>query len=466
CSTSRLNFKPVLRRNNMLAEVVEKLKKTELQAASPAHCYTGPGDVECDFCTGRKLKAIKSCLMCQASFCETHLKRHYEVPGLKKHKLVNAYSHLQEKICSQHDKAIEIYCHTDQSYICYMCKMHEHRGHDTVAAVAERSEKQVRKRNLLHSVHALSQASPPDSERIFNELNCSIEKKRCEVRDLIRDQEKAELSRAEGLLDQLKKEIADLKRRDTELEQLSHTEDHIQFLQVTNSVSATEEPTPPQVSIMTLHKKRLEEFWRVEFNKIPPQGKRSHPAVKHNDGNLYLLSDRVKKLTLDPNTAHHSLSLSEMNQLVTWSREVQPYSDHPERFDYWAQVLSKESVCGCCYWEVERISGEWVFISVSYKDISRKGQGNDCGFGFNSQSWSLVCSSTLSFCHNNFQIKIRDPPPTRIGVYVDHSAGILSFYRVSDTVTLLHTVHTTFTQPLYAGFWLASGSTVRLCDPK
>ncbi|XP_035381549.1 LOW QUALITY PROTEIN: tripartite motif-containing protein 16-like [Electrophorus electricus] len=482
----------------MLAEVVEKLKKTELQAASPAHCYTGPGDVECDFCTGRKLKAIKSCLMCQASFCETHLKRHYEVPGLKKHKLVNAYSHLQEKICSQHDKAIEIYCHTDQSYICYMCKMHEHRGHDTVAAVAERSEKQSglkeeqrkwqqeiqekekKVQELKQAVDTLkhsAQAAVEDSERIFNELNCSIEKKRCEVRDLIRDQEKAELSRAEGLLDQLKKEIADLKRRDTELEQLSHTEDHIQFLQSFQSLHVSSESEHShsiyvyqQLSFDEVNKslsdlkERLEEFWRVEFNKIPPQAAAVQiifSAKTREDFLKYFC-----QLTLDPNTAHHSLSLSEMNQLVTWSREVQPYSDHPERFDYWAQVLSKESVCGCCYWEVERISGEWVFISVSYKDISRKGQGNDCGFGFNSQSWSLVCSSTLSFCHNNFQIKIRDPPPTRIGVYVDHSAGILSFYRVSDTVTLLHTVHTTFTQPLYAGFWLASGSTVRLCDPK
>ncbi|XP_047676544.1 E3 ubiquitin/ISG15 ligase TRIM25-like [Tachysurus fulvidraco] len=146
CPQCRETFtpRPVLHRNNMLAEVVEKLKKTELQAASPAHWYAGPGDVECDSCTGRKHKAVKSCLICQASYCEDHLKPHYQSPAFKKHKLVEACEALQEKICSEHDKLMEIYCRTDQSLICYLCMMEEHKGHDTVSAKAERTKKQVR----------------------------------------------------------------------------------------------------------------------------------------------------------------------------------------------------------------------------------------------------------------------------------------------------------------------------------
>ncbi|XP_060769764.1 stonustoxin subunit beta-like [Neoarius graeffei] len=178
-------------------------------------------------------------------------------------------------------------------------------------------------------------------------------------------------------------------------------------------------------------------------------------------------------LTLDPNTAHRRLILSEKNRAVRVSEREQRYSDHPERFDYWCQVLCKESVCGRCYWEVEWSgAGGVVDISVSYKDISRKGPGNECGFGFNNQSWSLWCSSSssLSFWHNSIETDLRVPSPSRIGVYVDHSAGTLSFYSVSDTMKLLHRVHTTFTQTLYAGFgfglfWV-SGSTVRLCDPE
>uniref|UniRef100_A0A3B1KCA3 Uncharacterized protein n=1 Tax=Astyanax mexicanus TaxID=7994 RepID=A0A3B1KCA3_ASTMX len=450
CPQCRETFtpRPVLRRNNMLAEVVEKLKKnTELQAASPAPHYAGAGDVECDFCTGRKLRAIKTCLMCLASFCEAHLKPHYEVPALKKHKLV---TQLHGKICSQHDRLIEIYCRTDQSYICQLCAMEEHKDHNTISAKLERTikqnhlkeiheklqhkiqEKQKKLQELKQTVNTLKVRTDQTFDwRIFTELIRSIEKKRSEVTELIRDQEKAELSGAEELLEKLQQEMADLKRRHTELEQLSHTEDHIHFLQVRKSLSELKE--------------RLEEFCREEFKKIPPHGE------------SYFF-----RLTLDPNTAHRSLILSENDRMVERSKEDQPYSDHPERFKIHYQVLSKESVCGRCYWEAEWSGARYVYISVSYKEISRKGGGKKCWFGGNSESWSLQCYPSLSFYHNNIKTYLSAPPSSRIGVYVDHSAGLLSFYSVSDTMTLLYALNTTFTQPLYAGFRV--GGTVRLCD--
>ncbi|XP_045567674.1 E3 ubiquitin/ISG15 ligase TRIM25 isoform X2 [Salmo salar] len=146
CPQCRQTFipRPVLNRSTVLAEVVEKLKKTRLQAAPPpALCYAGPGDVACDSCTGtRKQKALMSCLACLASYCETHLQPHYESPAFKKHKLVKATAQLQEKICSHHDKLLEVYCRTDQQCICLLCTMDEHKGHDTVSAAAERTEKQ------------------------------------------------------------------------------------------------------------------------------------------------------------------------------------------------------------------------------------------------------------------------------------------------------------------------------------
>ncbi|XP_053335085.1 tripartite motif-containing protein 16-like isoform X1 [Clarias gariepinus] len=512
CPQCRDTFtpRPVLRRNNMLAEVVEKLKKkTDVQAASPAHCYAGPGDVECDFCTGEKHKAVKSCLTCLASFCETHLKPHYEVSSWKQHTLIEASAKLQEKICSEHNKLIEIYCRTDQTCICYLCTMDNHKGHDTVTAAAERAkkqselkekqmksqqriqEKQKKVQELKQAVNTIklsAQTAVEDSERIFTELISSMEKKRSEVTELIRAQEKTELSRAERLLEQLEQEIADLQRRLTELEQLSHTHDHIQFLQVTLTALASGRQSPEigrpdfQTSSISVHqhlsfdgvrnslsdlKKRLEEFCEEEFNKIPP-----HAAAVQ----IFSLPEPQSReeflkyfcyLTLDPNTTHRNLILSEKNRAVRFSEREQQYSDHPERFNSYCQVLCKESVCGRCYWEVEW-SGSGVFISVSYKDISKKGRGNECLFGRNNQSWSLECSSSsLSFYHNNIKTDLRAPSSSRIGVYVDHSAGTLSFYSVSDTMKLLHRVHTTFTQPLYTGFgFYRFGSTVRLCDPE
>ena len=60
-----------------------------------------------------------------------------------------------------------------------------------------------------------------------------MEKKRSEAKESIRAQEKAEVSRAEGLLKQLELEIAKLKNRDAEMEQLQPVEDPIDFLQIT-----------------------------------------------------------------------------------------------------------------------------------------------------------------------------------------------------------------------------------------
>ncbi|KAK2846189.1 hypothetical protein Q7C36_011043 [Tachysurus vachellii] len=412
----------------------------------------------------------------------------------------------------------------------------EHKSHDTVSVKAYRTqkenelqeeqlkfqqrlqEKQKKVQELKHSVNTIklsTQTAVEDNERIFTELISFMEKKRSEVTEMIRAQEKAELSRAERLLEQLEQEIDDLQRRVTELEKLSHTHDHIHFLQEIKAlVSGRHSPSidrPDFQSDLCEHsssitvnqhlsfyrvrksisdlKKRLEEICQEEFIKIPehvedvqilPLELNSRDEfLKFEDVQTLLLEPNSRDeflkyfcdLTLDPNTVNHHLILSEENRAVTYSETMERYSDHPERFDYYSQVLSKESVCGRCYWEVEWSSQRCVLISVSYKDISRKGRGIECWFGGNSQSWSLECSpSSLSFWHNNIKTDLSVPSSSRIGVYVDHSAGTLSFYSVSDTMKLLHRVHTTFTQPLYAGFWLywdvlcKSDSTVRLCD--
>ncbi|XP_041922872.1 E3 ubiquitin/ISG15 ligase TRIM25-like isoform X5 [Alosa sapidissima] len=262
CPQCRETFtpRPVLRRNTMLTEVIEKLKKTELQSDAKASSYAGPGDVECDFCTGRKHKAIKSCLTCMGSYCEVHIQPHYEVTCLKKHKLVNAISQLQGKICSQHDRIIEVFCRTDKKLICMLCSMDDHNGHKTVSAAAERTEKQnklsemkvenqtqiqQREKELqevnqaLQALKASAQEAVGDTERVFTDLINFMKQKCSEVTESIRAQERAEVSRAEGLLEQLELEITKLKSRDAEMEKLLLKEDHIDFLQSFDACSTS-----------------------------------------------------------------------------------------------------------------------------------------------------------------------------------------------------------------------------------
>uniref|UniRef100_A0A674A9S2 B30.2/SPRY domain-containing protein n=1 Tax=Salmo trutta TaxID=8032 RepID=A0A674A9S2_SALTR len=172
----------------------------------------------------------------------------------------------------------------------------------------------------------------------------------------------------------------------------------------------------------------------------------------------------VCDLTLDLNTVHRRLSLSEENRKVTCRREKQPYPDHPERFEVWRQVLCREGLTGRCYWEVEWSGG--AGIGVTYKGISRRGWGIDCCLGYNDKSWCLFCSDNRYIARHNNNSTTIDVPSSRshrVGVYLDWPAGTLSFYRASsDTLTLLITFTSTFTEPLYPGFRIYGDSSVSL----
>ncbi|XP_042245668.1 tripartite motif-containing protein 16-like isoform X1 [Thunnus maccoyii] len=488
CPQCRQTFtpRPVLVKNTMLAALVEQLKKTGLQAAPADHCYAGPEDVVCDVCTGRKLKALKSCLTCSASYCEKHLQPHYDAAPLKKHKLVDPSEKLQENICSRHDEVMKMFCRTDQQSICYLCTMDEHKGHDTVSAAAERTERQrelevsrqqiqqrIQDREkdvklLQQEVEAVSHSADKaveDSEKIFTELIRLIQRRSSDVKQQIRSQQETEVSRVKELQEKLEQEITELKRKDAELKRLSHTEDHTQFLLNYPSLSQLSEPTDSSsINIRPLRyfedvtaavselRDQLQDILRVKWTNISltvtevdvllsePEPKTRAEFLKYS-----------REITLDPNTANTRLLLSEGNRKAELTRQQQSYSSHPDRFTDYDQVLSRESLTERCYWEVEWRGGG-VEVAVAYKNISRAGDSDECVFGLNVKSWSLRCdTNSYTFWFNYVSTPVSGPGSSRVGVYLDHSAGILSFYSVSETMTLLHRVQTTFTQPLYAG---------------
>ncbi|XP_038161892.1 tripartite motif-containing protein 16-like [Cyprinodon tularosa] len=496
CPQCRETFipRPVLKTSTMLAALVEQLTKTGLQAAPADHCYARAEDVACDVCTGRKLKAIKSCLACLASYCEKHLQPHKNSAPLRKHKLVEPSENLQENICSRHDEVMKMFCRTDQKSICYLCSLEEHKGHNTVSAAAERTERQreLRERRgkiqqrvqdrekdvklLQQKVEAINYSAEKtveDSEKIFTELIRLIKKSSSDLKQQIRSQQGTEVSRVKELQEKLEQEITELKKKDAELEQLSGTEDHNQFLHSYPSLSDLRESTPSaRINIRPLRswedmtaavaelRDKLQDVMRNTWTKISLTMTEAEPESRAG-----FLGNSCQ-ITLHPNTAYSYLLLSEGNRKVTRTLQPQSYSCHPDRFTGWSQVLSRESLTGRCYLEVE-----WrgkAIVAVAYKDISRTGGGKECLFGCNEKSWALSCSQDgYKFGHNNIWTSISGPGSSKVGVDLDHRAGVLSFYSVSETRTLLHRVQTTFTQPLHAGVWVwGIGASAEFCKSK
>ncbi|XP_042367825.1 tripartite motif-containing protein 16-like [Plectropomus leopardus] len=497
------NPRPVLRRNNMLAEVVEKLKRSSTQQAPPsaAVACAGPADVTCDFCSGtRPNKATMSCLMCLASYCPEHLEPHYSVPVLKKHQLVLATIPLQEKMCSKHNKLMEVYCQTDKKCICYLCVLDEHKGHRTVSAAAERakeqkqltvSQKKAQKRfqerekdlnELLQALKDFKNCSQPAEEscdKIFEELISSIKKRHILVKQLIKDREQTAVAHAEKLQLQLEEEIAKLKRKVTELEQLSETDDHVHFIQTFQSLAAACEspdlPPGPVLYPKSSMLKTVTDCMSKLRDNIESLLKDTWPRISATVSTIDIVLPPVPKtreeflrycrpLTLDENTVSQYFSISEENRRVTSEYYMQhgygsAYYNHHyyNQYPVIMQVLCKEGLSERCYWEVSWSGLSWC-VAVSYKDSSRT---NDSEFGNDNKSWSLACSPYgCTFRYNKKSTTVSGSQSNRIGVYLDFKAGTLSFYDISDisdisgAMTLLHKEHTTFTQPLYPGLEL------------
>ncbi|CAL8290314.1 unnamed protein product [Lota lota] len=468
--------RPDLRVNTFISEMVHQFRSSVQVKEQPC---VEPGEVPCDVCTGTQLKAVKSCLVCFISYCQTHLEPHQRVARLKKHLLVEPMDHLEYRMCKKHDRLLELFCQTEQVCVCLFCTVTDHQSHPVVPLKEEYEVKTAQLGKIESEVHQLIQERQQkiqeikdtvdrskaeadreiaDGVQVLTALKRSIEKCQDDLNQTVKEKLKSTEKEAEGLIKELEQEIKDLTNRSSEVKQLSRTEDHLHFLQTFRSLKnppptrdwTTVEVHPPSyVGTLRRSLDQLEETLNMEMKKVPD-----------------LKSDLKKyacELTLDPNTAYRRLSLSEDNKTVTKVGEKQSYPGHPERFDFYPQVLCREALTGRCYWEVERERG--VFIGVTYRGITRRGGGDDSRVGWNNKSWSLYCDDGgYSAWYNDSRTDIRLHPAgsNRVGVYLDRPAGTLSFYRVSpdvggssDTLTHIHTFQSTFTQEdLLPGFVL------------
>ncbi|XP_060785923.1 tripartite motif-containing protein 16-like [Neoarius graeffei] len=469
--------------------------------------YTVPSDVECDVCTGRKRKAEQSCLECVASFCEKHRDLHNILHVGKKHKLVAATGSFKESFCPEHNKLMEVFCRKDQQCICHLCITNKHRDHDVILIDDEVPEKKIKlgkmqrettemiqtrekeEQDLKQAINSFKTSAVQameENEKSFTELIHSTEMRHCAVKELILAQEEAAVKQVNTLLERLEKEVTDLKSKNAELqhlEQLSQADNDIYFLQSAASIPYLTKFI--QIPALSVHPSCP---FQLTTDAVSNLIKELHLICQWT---FMTISERVKnigiisaplpqtyqellkyaiKLTLDTNTVHDKLQLSNLDLELTAVQISENYPFHPDRFERRLQVLCREGLRGSpCYWEIEcGTKGSWVNIAVSYKGIKRKGKQAPL-FGRSRSSWALRnYGGIYEIWHDNKCQKSytdRSLDCSRIGIYLDHGAGILAFYNVSGKLSLIYKVQTQFTEPVYAGFGLVGiGSRIRLCD--
>ncbi|XP_067853608.1 tripartite motif-containing protein 16-like protein [Heptranchias perlo] len=490
CPKCRESFfhKPHLCKNIVLCEVMKKISKPEKMA--PQESCIDPDNAACDFCMGKKLKATKSCLVCVASFCETHIRPHHENAALRHHKLVDAVKNMENRHCKKHNRPLDLFCRTDQTFICCICIVQEHGEHTIVTVEEEREEQQINLADKVTTLEKHMEVTEIETEQLrkqtdsiknsaiavqegiaakFNELVQDIEKANTRVAEFIEKEEQAALAKTKEAITKKEQKCIELRKKKLRMGELSGINDNIKFLQELKALNNERKKTSSQiicdvdVSFAGLNQVvvNLKEQLVSKCNQIVQNlgtevaGLRQYwpkPPEPQNRTELLMYSHQ---LMFDSKTAHKCISLTKENLRAAniWPEEVY-YVDHPERFDCCWQVLCAEKLDkGAHYWEVEISEGSC--LGVTYKDIKRKGPDNSCFIGKNNHSWGIqLYSSHCSAWHNNIEVKTKSEKYEQIGVYLNYSDGNLSFYGVTDTITLIHRFQAVFTEPLYPAFRL------------
>ncbi|KAM3609390.1 uncharacterized protein V6R79_014054 [Siganus canaliculatus] len=460
--------RPELKVNTFISEMVAHFRQSAQQETSSSsdQQVSEPGTVLCDVCTGTKLKALKSCLVCLASYCQTHLEPHLTMSRLKRHQLMEPVDDLEARMCTKHDKLLELFCQTDQMCVCMMCSVSEHRTHDVVPlreecegkkAELQKTEaelqqmiqkRRVKVKELKRSVQLSQEAADREKAEgvvVFSALKESVERSQDQLMATITEKQRKTEEQAEGFIRELEEEISELEKRSSEVEQLSQSEDHLHLLQSFLSLNAA----PP-----------TKDWTQVS---VPP------PSYEGTVGRALAqlekeLSDQMKKLelkkvqqhevevTLDPDTAQPYLILSDDGREVKHGDVEKNLSNNPERFDHCVYVLAKQSFSsGRFYYEVQ-VKGniEWD-LGVAKESINRKGR---ITLSPQNGYWTICLRNDNEYqaCADPSVPLSLKPGPEKVGVFVDYEEGLVSFYDVDAAALIYSFTDCCFTEKLYPLF--------------
>ncbi|XP_059905211.1 E3 ubiquitin-protein ligase TRIM39-like isoform X2 [Gadus macrocephalus] len=455
------NTRPDLRINTLLSELAAQFQTSK--RVKDQLCVE-PGEVPCDVCTGTQLKAVKSCLVCLISYCQTHLEPHQRVAVLKKHRLVEPMDHLEDRMCKKHDRLLELFCRTDQVCVCQFCPETDHKSHPVVPLKEEYEVKTAQlgkieaevqqmiqeRLNNIQEIKDTVKHSKADAHReiadsvhILTALKRCIEKCQDDLNHMVKEKLKTTENQAEDLIKELQQEIEDLTNRSSEMKLLSHTEDHLHFLRTFRSLKnppptrdwTTVDVRPPSyVGTLRRSLDQLEETLNMEMKKL-------------RDAELKRVQKYEVDVTLDPDTAHRRLILSEDGKQVHDGGVRKKLPDNPKRFTY-IYVLTRQSFSsGRFYFEVQVKDKTAWFVGVARESINRKDRiivnpENGC--------WTLIYyMDGLAFQDNpDICLPLR-AELQKVGVFVDYDEGLVSFYDVEARVHIYSATGCSFTEPLY-----------------
>ncbi|XP_034080906.1 E3 ubiquitin-protein ligase TRIM39-like [Gymnodraco acuticeps] len=468
------NTRPELHVNTFISEMVAQFRQSAQQEASSSSSgqqVFKPGEVPCDVCTETKLKALKSCLVCLTSYCETHLEPHLKMSGLKRHQLINPVENLEDRMCSKHDKPLELFCRTDHTCVCRLCTVSDHKMHDVVPLkegyerkkaglwkTEAETQQMIQKRQLkIEEIKHSVDLSEKDADReiaegvqVFTALKESVERNLNELIQTIVDKQNMRMKQAEDFIKQLEQEISQLKKRSAKVEHLSRSEDPLHFLQGVQSLNIQ-------------HPSLTKDWTKVSIPPLSYEGTVVRAVVQLEE----TLSQEMKELieadvrrvqwyavdvTLDHDTAHPRLILSRNGKQVSDGEVRKNLPDNPERFSDWNCVLGNQSFSsGRFYFEVQ-VKGktEW-YLGVARRSINRKGAitlspENGCWTIHLINGNEYKASDAPSVC---LSLKSR---PQKVGVFVDYKKGLVSFYDVDAAALIYSFTRCSFTEKLYPFF--------------
>ncbi|XP_077327332.1 E3 ubiquitin-protein ligase TRIM21-like [Lithobates pipiens] len=467
CPVCREKFpdRPALQRNITIHNIAEPFLS--------AHQDQEESGVFCTYCVDYPVPAVRSCLLCEVSLCDKHLKVHKKSP---EHVLCDPTLSMESRKCSVHKEVLKYFCTNDGSCVCMSCYViGDHTGHEMESLDEASEKKKETLRNVLQKLltkrektEERVQSLQEHRRKVEEEAAGDTERVTALFRDLRRrleDLEKRVLREISGRAERISISIRDLEIKKEELsrklrhiEELCNVTDPLTVLQEsdTGDLCDTEDGDNED---RERHEELLHDGGGLDVEGV------LHTGLSDiiTEVNVYFYIQGAADILLDGDTASNYLQISDDRKTVSGSHIVQNHPETPERFQHCPQVLSSRSFfSGRHYWEVDVGGSDWWRVGMCYPSIERRGGGS--GIGWNKKSWGLYrYYNQYQVIYDRKEILLPpNPSSNRVRIDLDYEAGRISFYDLCDPIRHLHTFTTTFTEPLHAVIGVRGGC-IKIC---